>query len=443
MGEPVDTVIIGAGPAGLAAAYRLVETDLTVKVFEALGEVGGRTRSATVAGERINTAAMFVYVGTESHALCHELGIATVPVSPPSFGVARAGTTVLAQDDDGLVDALDLSPVAAAELRKVLRDIRYEYESYTNGAGLSSHSEKLAGISFAEHLGVLHPDLDGILRNLVQGGSTATPEALSAQYGLRYCSSYLVRDAGHREYIPTGMQTISEQLAARLAPNVLALNTAVTSVSPTSDGYAVVISTRTGADSVMAKNVVFAVPSPIVTDLAPWLPEWKIAALQRVKPNATVTMAVVLDSSGKTNWDDIFVISTVDAAFNLVLQPRSGADRVASEHGRTTMMCYLSSDDEAARGTDDEATIQRWLEDFYVVVPDARGRVLGTLLTRWPYCFSHVAPDREEVLDDVRRSINGVHFAGDYSSSTAGSHGAIAEGFRVARGARAHLTLAY
>ena len=97
------------------------------------------------------------------------------------------------------------------------------------------------------------------------------------------------------------------------------------------------------------------------------------------------------------------------------------------------MMCYVSSDDAAARDTDDDATVKRWLEDFYAVLPDARGRVLGTKLTRWPYCFSHVAPDRDEVRGDVRRSIDGVQFAGDYSSSTARSHGAIAEGFRVGR----------
>ena len=443
MGESVDTVVIGAGPAGLAAAYRLSQAGRTARVFEELGEVGGRTRSATVAGERINTAAMFVYVGTESHALCHELGIATVPVTPPSFGVARGGKTVLAKDDDGLVAALRLTPTASRELRTVLRDIRHEYDTYTKGGTLSARSDQLAGISFAEHLGDLHPDVDGVLRNMVLGGSTASPEALSAQYGLRYCSSYLVRAKGHREYIPTGMQTMSQRMAEHLAPNTLALNTRVTSVRPAADGYVVSLATEAGTDAVAATNVVFAVPSPVVMDLASWLPEWKTAALQRVKPNATVTMAIVLDSSGRTNWDDIFVIATVDAAFNVVLQPRSGADRVPSEHGRTTMMCYLSSDDEAARDTDEDATVKRWLEDFYAVLPDARGRVLGTQLTRWPYCFSHVAPDREEVLGDVRRSIDGVHFAGDYSSSTAGSHGAIAEGFRVAGELHSAVTLAY
>ena len=90
----VDVAIVGAGPAGLGAAYRLRESGLAVKVFEELDHVGGRTRSATVAGEVVNTGAMFVYVGTESEAICRELGIETVPVTPATFGVSFGERTV-------------------------------------------------------------------------------------------------------------------------------------------------------------------------------------------------------------------------------------------------------------------------------------------------------------------------------------------------------------
>ncbi|CDX33236.1 hypothetical protein MPLDJ20_20215 [Mesorhizobium plurifarium] len=44
--------------------------------------------------------AMFVYVGTESEAVCRELGIETIPVSPASFGVSIGGETVVARDDE-------------------------------------------------------------------------------------------------------------------------------------------------------------------------------------------------------------------------------------------------------------------------------------------------------------------------------------------------------
>jgi protoporphyrinogen oxidase len=434
---PIDTVIVGAGPAGLAAAYRLSGRGDQVRVYESSDDVGGRTRSADVAGERINTGAMFVYVGTETSALCRELNITTVPVTPPTFGVSRAGRTVLARTDGELVEALGLPPVASRQLADVLTTIRDEYHAFADQDGLATSSSQLAHVSFAEHLGQLHPAVDGILRNIVQGGSTAAPEALSAQYALRYASSYLVRAAGHRDYIPLGMQEISRQLAARLQPGVLNLHTTVESVTPTSGGYSVAISTPHGTDFIEANHVILAVPGPLVANLVPSLPEWKKAAIERVPSNPTVTLGVVLDSTDRPNWDDIFVIAAVDAAFNLVLQPRAGADRVPSEYGRTTMLCYLSGDEDAARAAaspddDDDETIDRWLQDFYGVVPDARGRVLGVLLTKWPHCFAHVAPDRDSFLHDIRRPVDGLHFAGDYASSTAGSHGSVAEGFRAA-----------
>jgi hypothetical protein len=75
---------------------------------------------------------------------------------------------------------------------------------------------------------------------------------------------------------------------------------------------------------------------------------------------------------------------------------------------------------------------QGWLEDFYKIVPNSRGRVIDSILTRWQRCFSYPGPGREMVLDNVRATIGGMHFAGDYTSETAGSHGAFTEGRRVA-----------
>ena len=199
----VDTVIVGAGPAGLAAGYRLFGSGDQLRIYESGSDVGGRTRSADLAGERVNTGAMFVYLGTDTSKLCRELDIATVPVTPPTFGVSRAGQTVLARTDDELIDALDLPVLAARQLGDVLATVRTEYQAHSDGqAGLAASSTELAHVSFTDHLGQLHPTVDGILRNIVQGGSTATPEALSAQYALRYVSSYVVRAPGHREYIP-------------------------------------------------------------------------------------------------------------------------------------------------------------------------------------------------------------------------------------------------
>lgn len=49
MSEHVDTVVVGAGLAGLAAAHTLTEAGQTVRVLEADDAVGGRTRSRELA----------------------------------------------------------------------------------------------------------------------------------------------------------------------------------------------------------------------------------------------------------------------------------------------------------------------------------------------------------------------------------------------------------
>jgi len=72
-------------------------------------------------------------------------------------------------------------------------------------------------------------------------------------------------------------------------------------------------------------------------------------------------------------------------------------------------------------------------------LPSARGRVLDTLITRWQRCFAYPAPGREALALAAQQPIDGLHFAGDYTSLSAGSHGALAEGRRVARDIIAYL----
>jgi protoporphyrinogen oxidase len=144
-----------------------------------------------------------------------------------------------------------------------------------------------------------------------------------------------------------------------------------------------------------------------------------------------VTLSIVLDSTGRPEWDEVYFVALVDGEFHMTIQPRVGESRQRDD--RTYFVCYRNGDAEAAAADDDEAAVARWLEDFYRILPTARGRVLGTRLRRWEHCFSYVAADRAEVLEDVRRPVDRAHFAGDYASSTAGTHGAFAEAARVAR----------
>jgi protoporphyrinogen oxidase len=428
-----DVVIVGSGPAGLGTAYRLLSSGLRVSIVEKTSDVGGRTRSVRVADEVVNTGAMFVYVGTETERLCEELAVPTVPVSPATFGVHVDGRTVLARTDDELLDQLGLPPEATAQLARVMQEVRREYETYIGAHGLTPESRQLAEVTYSQHLGDLHPTVQGIVDNAVTGGSTASPQELSAQYALRYFASYLVRASGHRRYIPGGMQEVCNALRAQLPPGTVRLNSTVRGVRPlASGGYELQIDGPDGPMRITAEQVVCATPGPAVRELAPWLPTDKLAAIDQVRTNPTVVLSIVVDSEGMTAWDDLFIVVTVDTGFNLVMQPRASADIRPSEHGRTYFNCYLSADSLATEPGDDGSFTTAWLEQFFLVLPEARGRVLGTLLTRWPRCFAFPAPGREELLDDIRRPEGGLHLLGDYTSATAGSHGAFEESIRVA-----------
>lgn len=82
-------VVIGAGPAGLAAAYRLANAGLHVTVLEADNAIAGRTRTERVGGIVINTGASFMASFYEATlALLRELRIDAVSPKPQPGVVA-------------------------------------------------------------------------------------------------------------------------------------------------------------------------------------------------------------------------------------------------------------------------------------------------------------------------------------------------------------------
>ncbi|GAA2787379.1 FAD-dependent oxidoreductase [Saccharopolyspora taberi] len=95
-------------------------------------------------------------------------------------------------------------------------------------------------------------------------------------------------------------------------------------------------------------------------------------------------------------------------------------------------VCYGNSAGYRPDLPGDREQETEWLEDFLTVAPGLRGRVLGTHVQTWEHCFALLSPERAAAVEDLRRPVGGVHFAGDWTSPTAGTHGALDEAKRVA-----------
>jgi phytoene dehydrogenase-like protein len=55
-----DVAVVGAGPAGLSSAWRLVEAGARVTIYESAARAGGRMRTETMDGALVDTGVQLV-----------------------------------------------------------------------------------------------------------------------------------------------------------------------------------------------------------------------------------------------------------------------------------------------------------------------------------------------------------------------------------------------
>ncbi|MFV0434914.1 MAG: FAD-dependent oxidoreductase [Leucobacter sp.] len=135
------------------------------------------------------------------------------------------------------------------------------------------------------------------------------------------------------------------------------------------------------------------------------------------------------NSAAQANYDDWAFVITPGRPFDVVINPRPHRDG-----GIAQFVCYGNVSgylSEANRA--DSGVLDEWIEQFLAVAPGLRGHILGAEIRSWEHCFSLLTPERHTALAEIQRPVDGtLHFAGDYSSESAGTHGAYAEARRVA-----------
>jgi monoamine oxidase len=431
----IDVAIIGAGPAGLATAYHLERAGITTTILEETGRTGGRALSREVAGEDINLGAMFVYAGTPAQELAEELGVPLTPFHPDTLGIHVGDTTVVSRDNDDLVSRLPLPEASRQALRDFFAASSEVYFDNTDGGALAA-SEELGRITAQEQLDGLPEDVQEILVAAIRGGAVARPSQLSATYALRYFASYLVHEQHNRFVAAGGIQAIPNALRESLRASDLRTGQRVTNVEPTQQGWTVTATDPLGrTERLEARHVVMAVPAPRIPGIVA-LPAWKREALDHIATPGSTVLCVVADVSDSladeqgVAYDDWSFVITPGRPFDAVINPQPGRGS-----GVAQFACYGNVSGWVPGANDrDSGVLEAWVDEFLAVAPGLRGRILGADIRSWEHCFSLLTPERDENLGQIQRSVEGtLHFAGDYSSASAGTHGAYGEAQRVAQ----------
>lgn len=436
-----DVIIVGAGAAGLGTAYYLRDSGLDVLILESGHDIGGRSHTVQLAGTSANSGAMFVYRGTKSEELVNELGIKTVPFLPETYGIHVNGKTVVAEANEDVVAGLNLTESEQTELMKFIGTSLTEYQDYVSDRTTADELSKLSGETVADRIRDLQPAVRDIIATAIRGGAVGDPANLSAKYALRYFASYLAREKDNRLFALEGMQAIPRAILRRLPEGTVRYSTQVTDVTRLEEEgvYEVSVTGNGGEEKLTAKHVVLAVPAPVVPGVVNDLPEWKASALNRVASPGSTTLNIVADIEGLPEFKDWAFIVTVGMPFDAIINPVPGGTEETSKANILQLTCYGNSSGYLPGFADDEQRVAQWMEHVYTVAPQLRGRVLGVHAQTWQHCFALLSPERAAALPELQRSIGSLHFAGDYTSETAGTHGAYTEAERVASLIRASL----
>jgi phytoene dehydrogenase-like protein len=407
MTERVDAVVVGAGISGLLAARCLHQAGMSVRVYEAAGEIGGRMHTDNRDGFLLDRG--FQTVCPAYPALSRELDVASLDLRPLSraVGVLTNGRVERIVPDPrslGVIRSHLLSIMDTVLLARLsARDLF--------GGGLAHRPDRTTLAELTE-AGLSHRAIDRMLRPFLSGIFGEADLDTSARFFHLIWGALLRGGAA----VPAGgMAAIPRMLAAPLPRDAIHLGRKVTGVEP---GLV-----RLGAETVTATCVIVATDGATAARLMPTIttPGWHaLTTYYHTTPTPPRQDALLLvDADQPDLVRNTVVISAAAPGY-----APAGQSLVA-----TTVLGAQHRDD-----------------DFERHVRARLAAIYGTSTARWEllaaYPIRHALPamPAPHPMRKRARLARGLYVCGDHRD-TSSTQGALVSGRRAAEAALADLAV--
>lgn len=426
--------VVGAGLAGLTAAWRLLQAGFEVEVFEREPHASGRIRSIEIDGCTVDTGAtVFLPTYTDTLALLGEMGLADElePVTGAAL-IPRDGR-IHAIDPDAPVKAL-LSPVIGlnskiALIRFARRFLalrgRFDFESLGSLAGEDTHTlAQYCRDRYAPEVYdyILNPALKFLYLHDGETGSLIELLWWMAAAG-----------TGKPRSLRRGSSALADALARRVA-----VRTSGTAHEIVRRGAQVELTVSEGAASRRRLTVdacVVAVPGTVAAAIAPTiLTPRQLAFLRSRRYDATMTVSFVTRRRPAGNGLMIMMPDLVSKDLaTVIFGHHIGASRVPADRGVVNAY-FLREWSERHWSMDDAAVVRAAQDEVAQLVPEVRD-LRASHVQRWSHSAAISGPGDCAAMRDFEADVDPrspVQFVGDYQAQ-ASMNVAVVNANRAAR----------
>jgi monoamine oxidase len=310
----VDVVVVGAGFAGLTAAYDVMRAGHSVVVLEARDRVGGRVWNHEIGGGEISEAGGTFYGPTQDRvkAMADTLGIKTFPTYNTGDNVYVAEGSRSTYSDTSVFGTAPPDPLVIGDLANVVSQLddmakqvpvdapwtaakAAEWDGQTLDSWVRANVTPVAPERFRKLVAAAARPIFG-----------AEPSEISLLFTLFYIASsgnetnqgtfernFNTRDGAQESRFVGGSQLIATGLAQRLGKRRVILKSPVHQIRNGARGVTV-ISDRI---NLRAKRVIVAIPPMLAgrIDYSPHLPPERDALSQRLPQGYLGKVAAVYD----------------------------------------------------------------------------------------------------------------------------------------------------